>query len=261
MARVEASGDLDEALGTLLDRVPGWREVLPQGASVLLKPNFNSAAPPPASTDLRLLSALVRQLRTRGLGRLAVGECCGNSSSPTRRVARRASLQAWARREGVELLLFDELPWERCVTGGRYFPSLLVPAALRELDRLVYLANAKTHVLSGASLGLKLGVGCLHPLQRRALHDQALPQRIAEMPLAVQPDLTLLDARLCFVSGGPDTGTLARPGLLLASRDLLALDEAGLELLAQAGATGLEAGWEQVRAARRLLVREEVSGD
>jgi uncharacterized protein (DUF362 family) len=59
---------------------------------------------------------------------------------------------------------------------------------------------------------------------------------IAEANVAYSPDLVLMDAIQVFIKGGPESGELANPGIVAASRDRVALDSVGLALLHHFGA-------------------------
>jgi uncharacterized protein (DUF362 family) len=72
----------------------------------------------------------------------------------------------------------------------------------------------------------------MHPAERFSLHrDGCLEERISEVALAVTPDLTIIDARLAFVTGGPDKGRIGEPGTILMSNQLMAADLKAYQLL------------------------------
>jgi uncharacterized protein (DUF362 family) len=56
------------------------------------------------------------------------------------------------------------------------------------------------------------------------MHSSYLEEKIAEINLAVHPDLIVMDGRKCFVTGGPDVGRVESPNVILASGDRVALD-------------------------------------
>ncbi len=68
-------------------------------------------------------------------------------------------------------------------------------------------ANIKSHIESDFSFGMKLGVGFVHPLERFPMHRDHLREKIAEINLAVPQDLTIIDGRTTFITGGPDRQT------------------------------------------------------
>ncbi len=253
VARVETGGDLRDGVAELLEQLGGISQIVPPGASVLLKPNFNSYHAPPASTSLEMLTAVVGELRGAGASQIALGECSAIALGRTREVLGRTGVPEWARAHDVQLRYFDEEQWHRCEVPGRHFHEIIIPACVQEFDRIIYLLSAKTHHQAGVSLGLKMTIGFMHPAQRVELHCDHLTERIADTSLAVRPDLAILDATRCFISGGPAVGTVASPGVLLASRDLEALEQQGLGLLDEYGAIGLDVGEEQLRSVLALV--------
>ncbi len=112
-----------------------------------------------------------------------------------------------------------------------HYASVAIAEAAFTWDRIIYAGCMKTHRAARFSLSLKHTAGFLSPQGRRSLHDAAIEKRVAEINKAVSPDLALIDARKCFVSGGPARGWTRRPGLLLASSDRIALDVEGVRVL------------------------------
>lgn len=56
----------------------------------------------------------------------------------------------------------------------------------------------------------------MHPLDRYPLHrDGHLKQIIPEISLAVPPDLTLIDGRNAFITGGPHMGRAEKAGIFI----------------------------------------------
>ncbi len=192
---------------------------------MLVKPNFNSDDPPPASTDLSFLKAVVELLVEAG-ARVTIGESSGGIWRPTVNVYRRLGLYEFARRLDVALVSFEEKgnQWVRVRIGGDYLPSVVMPRPAYEADRLVYLPCLKTHQLARYSGALKLAFGFVHPGERRGFHYRFREEKLAEISLCWQPDLIVMDGRKAFVTGGPQQGEVVEPGLIMASGDLVAID-------------------------------------
>ncbi len=68
------------------------------------------------------------------------------------------------------MVYFDEEPWVKVRVEGQFLQEVTVPRAIYEADRIIYLANLKTHHISDFTFGLKLAVGFMHPLERYPLH-------------------------------------------------------------------------------------------
>jgi uncharacterized protein (DUF362 family) len=231
---------------------------------ILIKINLNTADPYPASTDPRMLAALVRFLRARNCGRrIRVGDCSSVRSLPTLKVARKTGILD-ALSGTAAFISFDDGPWVSVPVPGRFLREITVPRAAMEADRVLFLANMKTHNESDFSLGMKLAVGLLHPLERYALHRDRLREKIAELVLAVPPDLTIIDGRTAFVTGGPDRGETARCGAVILGTDVVRADLAAYGVLAgekrrrgrTGGFTGDPFGMAQFAHAERLGLAE-----
>ena len=219
-----SAGD-PEALFGRMERI--WEQccagmLLPEH-KVLIKINLNTADPYPASTCPEMISALVGFLRKKGIHKITVGDCSAISALPTRGVARKSGVIR-AVSGDAETVCFDENPWVRVHIPGQHLKYVTVPEAVFEADRIIFLSNMKTHRHAGFSFGLKLAVGFVHPLERHALHKEHLQKKIAEIALAVQPDLTIIDGRTAFITGGPEKGRTAEPGVVMLGTNPLAVD-------------------------------------
>ena len=63
-------------------------------------------------------------------------------------------------------------------------------------------------------------------------------QMIAEINANYNLDFAIMDGVKAFVTGGLESGTVVEPGLMLASRDRVALDAVGVSILKLYGAKG-----------------------
>ncbi len=236
------------------------------GKRVFLKPNFNSADPAPGSTHPDVLITLVAALQQMGAQKITVGDRSGMGD--TRRVMDRIGVFKLALELGFEALVFDELAAEDWVMiqppGGHWKKGFALACPCLEAQALVQTCNLKTHRYGGHfTLSLKNSVGMVakrlpqveHDFMQE-LHSSSHQRRmIAEINLAYQPALILLDGVEAFISGGPDTGERVTPGVILAGADRIALDAAGVALLRYHGCK-TEAGrgkiFEQEQIARAV---------
>ena len=232
VAKVKTGGDIRAAIERAIALLGSLEQVIDRGDRVLIKPNFNSQDPYPGSTELVFLRAVVELILEAG-AKVTIGESSGGIWRPTRKVFRKLGMFELARDLGVELIAFDDKPddWVGVKLNGDYLSSVSVPRSAYEADRIVYLPCLKTHDLTRFSGALKLAVGFMHPGERRALHARHLEQKIAEISLCWQPNLIIMDGRKAFVSGGPAKGQLEKPGVVLASGDLVAIDVEAIKVL------------------------------
>jgi len=232
VAKAIAGEDVRASVDRVIALLGHLGQAIGRGDRVLVKPNFNSADPYPGSTDLVFLRAVLEILLEAG-ARVTVGESSGGVWRPTRNILRKLGMFDLMRDLGVELVAFEDRAddWVRIKIDGDYLGAVSMPRSAYEADKIVYLPCMKTHSIARFSGALKLAVGFMHPGERRALHARHLEQKVAEISMCWQPDLIVMDGRKAFVSGGPDRGQLAEPGLMLASGDLVAIDVEAMKVL------------------------------
>jgi len=248
-ALIDAVHDAVEAIG-------GFARIVRPGDQITIKPNFNSGDPPPNSTDIPFLVALIRLLRDYGAGRIVVGESSRHPPTSTRFEMRRTGVFEACRREGAEAVAFGDEHWMPVRTRGDRFGWVEVARPLLECDRLIFACCLKTHWLSKFSMSLKLTVGAVRPRHRARLHfGGAFEERVAELASAVTPNLVLVDGRSAFVRGGPCYGLVRRPNVILASGDRIAVDVEAIRVLQRYPGCPLRADpwrYRQIREAVRL---------
>jgi uncharacterized protein (DUF362 family) len=232
VAKAIAGEDIRASVDRVIALLGQLGQAIGRGDRVLVKPNFNSADSYPGSTDLVFLRAVLEILLEAG-ARVTVGESSGGIWRPTRNVLKKLGMFELVRDLGVELVAFEDRAddWVRVKIDGDYLSAVSMPRSAYEADKIVYLPCMKTHRIARFSGALKLAVGFIHPGERRALHARNLEQKVAEISMCWQPNLIVMDGRKAFVSGGPDTGQLAEPGLMLASGDLVAIDVEAMKVL------------------------------
>jgi uncharacterized protein (DUF362 family) len=228
VARVQATGNLTEDLQKVIGAIDGlsW---LPSNETVLVKPNYNTAHAPPGSTAADFLDAALEILRQRGAEDVIVGE--STSLLNHRRVLQQAGVFDVARDYNVPVVVFDEEGWEKVSVGGTFLKRARLTRTLRRVRRIVYLCCPKTHHAAQFTGSLKLGMGFAHNWRRTLWHIRHLQEKIADLNLVLNLDLVLADMRKTFIAGGPATGELRQPGVILASRDRVAIDLEAVKII------------------------------
>lgn len=237
--------DIKKDVLKAVDLLGGFGQSLKPQDRILLKPNFNSDDPPPGSTALDFLTAVIELLREHGCSRISVGESSGRPWVPSAKVFKNSGLSARMAEIKIPLLDFDQSQYVDVPLGGEYLDAIAYPKDLENFDKIIYLPTMKTHYLAGFSMSLKITVGLVHLADRTLLHgdnNMFVSQRAAEMNIPVKPDLIIMDGRVSFVSGGPAIGLAFHPGIILASGDQVALDVQGVRLLQNYAAVNHLAG-------------------
>jgi uncharacterized protein (DUF362 family) len=116
----------------------------------------------------------------------------------------------------------------------------------READAIVQTCCLKTHRFGGHfTFSLKNSVGMVakrvpgieHDFMRELHGSEHQRRMIAEINLSYQPAIVVMDAVECFTDRGPEAGTVARPNVVLASTDRVAIDAVGVAILRGQGTT------------------------
>jgi uncharacterized protein (DUF362 family) len=222
--------NLKEGILKAVDLIGGFKKVVSKGDEIWLKPNFNTADPPPASSDPEFVKAVIELLFEHGAGKVILGESSMLSLS-ARKVLAETGMIAKAEEAGAELIFFDEGRWVKVSTGGKYLKEVSLPENALKAEKLVYVCCMKTHRWAKFTLSLKLAVGFMKPSERMMLHARHLEEKIADLNLVVNPNLIIMDGRKCFISGGPANGELREPNVVLASGDRIAIDVEALKII------------------------------
>jgi uncharacterized protein (DUF362 family) len=222
--------NLKEGILKAVDLIGGFKKVVSKGDEIWLKPNFNTADPPPASSDPEFVKAVIELLFEHGAGKVILGESSMLSLS-ARKVLAETGMIAKAEEAGAELIFFDEGRWVKVATGGKYLKEVSLPENALKAEKLVYVCCMKTHKWAKFTLSLKLAVGFMKPSERMMLHARHLEEKIADLNLVVNPNLIIMDGRKCFISGGPANGELREPNVVLASGDRIAIDVEALKII------------------------------
>lgn len=233
--------DLKETVRKGLDLIGGVHRTLNTEDRVLLKANFNSDDPFPASTDLAFLTAVVELLREEGITNLTMGERSGWPWMPTARVLEEMGVFQKARELDLPVIDFDAGPWMDVRLGekAKWWTKVGYHKSLKNFDKIVFLPCMKHHFLARFTMSLKLVVGMTHPVDMQYMHadydegkkDEPMDMKMIELSLPLGPDLIVMDGRKSFVTGGPNSGDVVQPNVILASGDRVAIDVEGIKIL------------------------------
>lgn len=218
------------------------------GKDVVVKANYNSADPFPASTHPDTLISLIGEIRGHNPHTVALLERSGMGN--TRRVLDQSGVYDNLVPLGVDIVVLDDLSakeWAHIPGEGMHWNNgFYVPARLLQAGSVVQTCCLKTHRFGGHfTLSLKNSVGVVAKTvpdsnhnYMHELHSSPFQRlMIAEINQAFPVDLVILDALEGFVRGGPEDGERVSPGLLLASRDRVAIDAVGVAILRSYGST------------------------
>jgi uncharacterized protein (DUF362 family) len=259
------------------DRTTGIQRLLGEfdldtEGTIALKANYNSDDPFPATTHPETLRVLAEHLK-KNSSSLIMAERSGMGNTTV--VLKNRGVLDLSRKLGFQLLNLDSAnpeDWYDVQAQGLHWRhGFKIARIFKEADKVVQTCCLKTHRFGGHfTMSLKNSVGLIASRPRGTSYDymrelHSSPNQrlmIAEINKFYTTDLILMDATEGFSKGGPDRGTLIKPGLLLASSDRVAIDAVGVALLRLYGATpevmkGRIFDQEQIAHAARLGVGVE----
>lgn len=259
----------------------GGLTFIESGQTVVLKPNLTGPILPPDTTGPDVLAALIRACLDVGAGEVIVAE---RTFGPlvTTDVVEFALFDDFSRsmldyieEAGGRFLALDDEPWVEVSPEGAvdFEEPLLVPGLLTEADHVINVPALKTHKDAVFTMTLKNLFGWVHPDTRNTqVHGHPLnaddPDRplrmFAQMNLAFDPILQVMDAMVARTTGGPTPpGDEADTGLVILGKDRVACDAVGLAVLR---AVGTEPHiedrpvWDQIQLAEAARIGVGVSG-
>lgn len=114
-------------------------------------------------------------------------------------------------------------PWIPVTINGLHFKTMDIPQRLRNTFFITF-PKLKSHSITKLTCGLKNQMGLFRPKLKINYHHM-LDELIVDCNLAMRPGITLVDANLVMEGNyGPTYGCPRRLGLLVASKDIVAVD-------------------------------------
>ena len=193
--------------------------------TIALKANYNSDDPFPATTHPETLRVLAEHLMSNSRS-LIMAERSGMGN--TTAVLKNRGVLDLFRKLNFQLLNLDSAEpedWYDVQAEGLHWKhGFKIARVFIEADIVVQTCCLKTHRFGRHfTMSLKNSVGLIASRPKgtsydymRELHSSSYQRlMIAEINKFYKTDLILMDAMLGFSKGGPDRGTLIKPGLLL----------------------------------------------
>lgn len=229
-------GEPAQLLAAALKPLGGMKAFVKPGQKVVVKPNIGWNRPPEAAADTNpdLVRALVLQCFEAGAASVTVFDhTCDRD------------WRACYKTSGIEDALADTNAVlapaniaseyrEVAIARGKALKVTQVNHHILDCDVFINVPVLKNHGGAKLTACMKNFMGIVY--DRREFHNKDLQQCIADSVLIRRPDLNILDAYRAMQSGGPrGTGRASTSILslksLLASRDIVAIDTAGAQML------------------------------
>ena len=207
-----------------LEGLGGVRRFISRGDVVVVKPNIGWDRTPEqaANTNPLAVAEIVRQCLDAGAKKVIVADV---SCNEPRRCFQRSGIAEAASAEGAQVVLPAENLFRQVNLRGDVLGEWPVLEPFIAADKMINFPVAKSHSLTGVTLGMKNWYGILGGARNR-LH-QRIHESLADLANVMRPTLTLIDAYRVLIRNGPTGGSLADVLLkktLVAGTDPVALD-------------------------------------
>ncbi|RDE14532.1 MAG: hypothetical protein C4K47_04135 [Candidatus Thorarchaeota archaeon] len=231
VSKVHASSDLRASIKKAVDLIGGFDKAIVPGDTVTIKPNLNTADPYPASSDASFVEALGRNILDAGADKIQIAESSMVTAS-TREASSRVGLTEVAERLGADIVFLEEQPYTKVrIADGKFLKETHIGKPLLDIGTLVLAPCLKTHKYARFTASMKLLVGWMNRQDRVKMHMSHLEEKVVELASFFHPVLIVMDARKVFVTGGPASGRVEEPGIILASGDMVSIDVQGVRIL------------------------------
>lgn len=220
---------VDRAVKESLSLIGGLGRVVKAGQKVLLKVNMLNADPPEkaVTTHPALLRSVIRAVK-EVKGEVIVGEAPGIAYKDIEKAWDITGLKKAAEEEGAKVINFRKV--EKVNNSrNKKAPILYLAGEVLESDVVISLPKLKTHNFTLFTGAIKNLYGCIPGFHKKELHRLVpRPEDFARLMIdifaVIKPDLAIMDGIVGMEGDGPAAGPPRKIGVVLASKDLVALD-------------------------------------
>ncbi len=219
---------IDAAVEEAVELIGGLEQMVKPGSRVFVKINHLSPASPAERgivTHPAFVEAVLKLLKRTG-ARVTVGDDIDSGSGDGFQVS---GFRRMCRRAGVALVNLREAGFVETRCKGYILEKVYLSRIAMDADMIVNLPKLKTHSLTVLTGGVKNMYGTIPNGLRTRFHGEYVRREdfarvLTDIFSAVRPQLTVMDGVMAMEGEGPSGGRLRRLGVVLASRDAVALD-------------------------------------
>jgi uncharacterized protein (DUF362 family) len=222
--------EYSQSLYDTMRRMLGEIGVQARGRHVVLKPNLVEFEPASAiNTHPMVVHAVLEAFRAMGAASVGIAEGPGHRRNTLDLADAAGYFTTIPRFEDVFTdLNLDEVSRVALAAPCSHLDSLYLPRTALRADLLVSIAKMKTHHWVGATLSMKnlfgLVPGGVYGWPKNVLHWAGISESIAGLHATFPRHLAIVDGIVGMEGNGPIQGRLKPAGVLVAGRDMVAVD-------------------------------------
>jgi uncharacterized protein (DUF362 family) len=236
LVSITRTPDYSQELYGELRRILAVHRLNVRGKRILLKPNLVEFEPDqPINTHPLLVHAALEAFRELG-ARVSIGEGPGHRRNTLDMAEAAGYFRIIPQFEDLFTdLNLDEVSRFRIARPQSRLESIYLARSALACDLLVSMPKMKTHHWVGATLSMKnlFGVvsGGVYGWPKNILHWAGIPACIADLYRALPNHFAVVDGIVGMEGNGPIQGTPKSAGVIVAGRDLAAVDATCCEIM------------------------------
>jgi uncharacterized protein (DUF362 family) len=214
------------------------------GRTVLIKPNLVGSTASPCTPNPEVVRGVIQAVKAAGATKILIGDspASGTAVSVMASVGIHAVNQAEGGVTEVNFTTTTLVPQPtgaaKWTSGINVYKDLLDDGTGNK-PYIINMGVCKHHGTAVWSMAMKNWYGIVPSADRKHVNNgMATQPQIAEIHLAVKEDFVILDATKSYITQGPTSGTVASPGIVVASADAVAAEATGLAILRQYRSAG-----------------------
>lgn len=220
------------AVERALDMIGGIQDIVKDGYLVLINPSWVA---PPVEREAgcitvpeipRAIADTVESLGARPV--IAESSAVGVDTDKVIQSSGYAEL----REMGYEVVNLKKTPWVNLpAENGKVFKELQCWELVQQADVIISVPKLKTHDQTEMTCAIKNLKGLQTDNGKRKDHQEGLFEAVVDLMSAVKPKLAVVDATICQEGLGPIFGKPVEMNLILAGKDLVAVDSTCARLI------------------------------
>jgi uncharacterized protein (DUF362 family) len=224
--------EIQEAVQKALDLIGDIRDIIKPGHLVLINPSWVA---PPVEREAgcitipeipRALADIVKGLEARPV--IAESSAVGVDTEKVIQASGYRDL----REMGYEVVNLKKTPHvDIPVPNGKVFKALPFWELVQQADVIISVPKLKTHDQTEMTCAIKNLKGLLTDSGKKANHQEGLFEAVIDLMSAVKPQLAVVDAIICQEGVGPVFGRPVEMNLIVAGKDLVAVDSTCAQLI------------------------------
>ena len=143
----KSSEKIEQRVKAAVDAIGGFKKVIKKGDSVLLKPNYVFPKPPPCTTALDFLVAVIRHCYNAGASNVVVGESAAYWVN-TEETMKKLGVIKPIEKTGARIVYFDQEKWVKVKLNSKVIKDTYFPEEAFTHDKIIFLPCMKTHRLA-----------------------------------------------------------------------------------------------------------------